>query len=211
MHGGWRETLGTFERWTGPVFLTTGGLWLVVGLISAFHTVVDEVLNVHLGDPAGVVMFLSLIVSFGCIVALYAHSVSIAPRLAKGAVLFGAFTFSSQVMWLILSGLTMTWPTDLAPVVGFSSPISWFWAIGFVAYPVSFALFSIASLRTEVFSRAIGYLLLAPLFIWIAGFLSELALGEHAGAMGTAGVIPIAMAAVFLAGGYLLRNDAQTA
>lgn len=211
MIGGRKDTLVKFERWTGPLFLIAGGFWLLGGLISAIHTEVDEVFNIHVGDLAGVVMLISLIVSFGCIVGLYVHTASLAPRLATGGVLIGAFTFSSQVMWLILSALTLTSPMDLAPVLGFSSPLAWFWALGFVAYPIGFAFFSIASLRTDIFSPIVGYLLLSPLVIWIGRFVSELSLGEHAGPLGTAGVMPIAMAASFLAVGYLLRNYSETA
>lgn len=197
--------LDSFGRWVELWFLGAGVLWLLTGLISAIHTEVDEVFNVHLGDPAGVMLLLAIIVSFGCIIGMYPRIADRAPRSAQAGVLFGAFTFVSQVVWLIVSGFTLTWPTHLASELGYSSLLSAYWAVGLVVYPIAFAILGIASVRTGVFSRFVSYLLIVPLVIWVIGAGASQYLGDYAGPLGSAGVTPLAMAAVFLAVGYRLE------
>lgn len=202
---GGNSILDSFGRWVEIWFLGAGVLWLLAGLISAIHTEVDEVFNVHLGDPAGLVLLSGIIVSFGCIVGMYPRMVDRAPRSAIAGVLFGAFTFVSQVGWLVMSGLTLTWPTHLASELGYSSLLGVFWAVGLVVYPIPFAMLGIASLRSDVFSRVVSYLLITPLVIWVVGAGASQSLGDHAGPLGSAGVTPLAMAAVFLIVGYRLE------
>lgn len=197
--------LDSFDSRVEMWFLEAGVLWLLTGLVSAIHTEVDEVFNVHLGDPAGLVLFLAIIVSFGCIIGMYPQIADRAPRSAMAGVLFGAFTFVSQAVWLIMSGVTLTWPTHLAPELGYSSLLSMFWAVGLVVYPLAFAIFGIASVRTGVFSRTLSYILLTPLAIWVVGAIGSQYLVDYAGPLGSAGVTPLAMAAFFLVVGYRLE------
>lgn len=198
--------LDRFDSRVETWFLGAGALWLLTGLISALHTEVDEVFNVHLGDPAGLVLFLGIIVSFGGIVGMYPRVADRAPRSAIGGVLFGAFTFASQVVWVVVSAVTLTWPTHLAPELGYSSILGLFWAVGLVVYPLAFAVFGIAGVRAGIFSRTVSYLLLTPLAIWVLGAVGSQYLGEYAGPLGSAGVTPLAMASIFLAIGYRLET-----
>ena len=190
----------SLERRSKTVFLAAGVLLLGYAVSKAVYTFTDV-------TPVG-----AFDVAFGGIGLLIATLglFALYPRLRDGAtrlslvglvpVVVAAATNLALLGWL--AGATLT--RAGYPAIPEESP-AWTVAaliIVFVTIALGFLLFGAASLRTDVFSRTVSWLLVVPGLGWVALIVGNAALpsGQYLGLV----YVPISLA--LLAVGYCLRN-----
>ena len=202
---------GWLESWTARIFLIAGA-WFVgyAGLkVTRLLTeiVVPDVVSVTVGHLGLLVLALGLL-------GLYPQVHGAAPRLASaGAVTSVLSGVCSVVLVLAVIQLTLSIggfpaiPEDTAQ--GFLPPF-----VGVVLLLVSLLtillgslLFGIATVRTDVVSEPIGYLLLVPSIMWTMLFLMH-ATGVNGTLIGVIVYSPIGVSLLTI--GYRLRSENVT-
>ena len=189
------------ERRSKTVFLTAGVLLLGYAVSKAVYTFTD-VTAVGAFDVAfgGIGLLVTTLGLF----ALYPRLRDGAPRLSLvGLVTVVVAAASTLALLGWLAGATLT--RAGYPAIPEESP-AWTVAaliIVFVTIALGFLLFGAVSLRTDIFSRTVGWLLLVPGLGWVGLIVGNVALpsGQYLGLV----YVPISLA--LLAVGYRLRND----
>lgn len=198
------------ERWSVQSFLVIGGLWFLSGVVDVVHQrqILDEIAGVHLGT---IVVFLVLAAMAGTVVALlglYSRLADSAPRVALAGISFGSLTAVGNVVVYLtgLLGILLPASGDVLQNTGVADAIVVFWIVGAAVYPVGPTLFGVGTLRTGTLSRAVGYLLVVPVVLWMA-VLGTIAVEGTLVDTLRSGVIFL-LALDFLTVGYFLHTDA---
>lgn len=156
--------LNVLERWSPTLFLVAG---VVLVVYSAFHGLEAFFDMDYPMVRDDIVRPIGYILGFAAVLGLYPKLASRSPRLARlGAV----FTALAVVGWFISGFLAPT--RGLAMHLGVETP-AWLSAFGILialGFLVGLPSFGVASLRTDVYSRTVSLLLLAPIIVMAANF-----------------------------------------
>lgn len=160
-------SLGWIERWNQTAFFAAGVLFLGTAAISgleAFAAVSSPLWLAALLGLSG--LGAGLFGLFG----LYPGLANQAPRLARaGSVTVAIAGIAFVAFPLCLSAKTAGIAIPAPPIV--------FFVIAMSAIILGFLLFGVATLRTQVHSREVGFLLLAIVATFIVLFLADLIYG----------------------------------
>lgn len=161
-HGGW------LEKWSAVGFLAAGALLFGYAVLRGIELVTETTFNTAIMTGYAEVALLPLIVG---LIGLYPRLNDSAPRLSLAgltAALSAGIGLVVLTGWLLGAILTM----EGLPAIPEDAP-AWTTAVFFLVFLTliaGFLLFSVASLRTGIFSRTVGLLLVVPPLLWI-GFL----------------------------------------
>jgi hypothetical protein len=191
---------GPLERRSKTVFLIAGVLLLGYAVSKGVYTFTD-VTPVGAFDVAygGLGLLVTTVGLFG----LYPRLRDGAPRLSIAGVVFaGIAAIGTFALLGWLAGATLAMKGY--PAIPEESPA---WTVlalivVFVTIALGFLLFGAASLRTDVFSRTVGWLLVVPGLGWIGLIVGNVALpsGQYLGLV----YVPISVA--LLSVGYLFQT-----
>ena len=189
------------ESWSSTAFLFAGGLlflFVVLSGLSAFTNVLGE------GAVVGAAVvgsgLFGLILAVIGLLGLYPQLSESAPRLSRGGV--GALAVALTGILVVIGTLAIVGPPE-APgdVPSFAPPI--FISSG-ILIMVGYALFAVASIRTETPSRRIGLLLAVPGIVLLWHYIALAAFGsQHVFEIIDYTVI----STTFLTIGFLLRTE----
>lgn len=190
--------LGTLER-RGPTLIIVAGILTAITASLSALGIVSDVTT----DPfeLSIAPFAFLLLFVG-VVGMYPNLVERTPRLTRAGAGLGvlALVFAPVLGIVALADLTGLLPGDI-PV----------WALGLhllgrLVGLIALILFSAAVLRTDAYSRRVGFLLLGPATIMLLSFV-------HIGIGAPQWSAPPLVAAnglLMLALGYVLRTDSTT-
>lgn len=195
------------ESRSSTVFLVAGVWFVGYSGIKTTRLITDiavpDVLSVAVGN-------LGLLVLVFCLLSVYPRVKGAAPRLSRAGI--GTALLSgvcSTILFVALINITLTVegypaiPEDttqglLPPVVGVALLFA-----SLLTLLLGFLLIGVASLRTDIVSRATGALLLVPAVMWTALFVMH-ATGVDGTVIGIVVYVPIAAALLTL--GYRFRG-----
>lgn len=186
------------------LFLVAGGILVVYAILHGTEAFLDT------GYPMvrdGIVRPVGYVVGFVAVLGLYPSLSDRSPKLARvGAI----FTSLGAVGWFV-SGFVGS-SRGLAAHLGMDPP-AWLGVFGLLimlGFVVGFPSFGVASLRTGVFSRTVGLVLLAP--ILVMGANVAFVTGEFVDTAVARFVVSTGDALIVLALGVVLRTgDAPAA
>lgn len=190
--------LGRVEPWSGTLFLVAGALSVVYatlwGLVAFAGIDYPILRDVVFRIPGYVIGFVAL-------VGLYPSLADRSPKLAAIGAVFGAL---GAVGWLV-DGLAGT-SRSLAAYLG-TEPPAWLGAFGILillGFVLGHLSFGVASIRTDVYSRAVGVALLTPLVVVVVNLgIVAAGLTSPEGRF----VVSSGFAIAHLAIGFALRTD----
>lgn len=155
------------ERWSAAAFIAAGVLFLVTSALFGSATLTDIS---HPGWVTGLFGLSGLIASFIGLVGLYPQLVDRAPRIARAGVMTLVIAGIALVVFPLCQ-FAKTWGIDLQ-----SLPIVVF-LIAVIATISGFLLFGIASLRTRVPSRKVGFLIIGTSITFIVLLVLDMIYG----------------------------------
>lgn len=180
------------------LLLVAGGILVVYAVLHGMEAFLDS------GYPMvrdGIVRPIGYVIGFVGVLGLYPSLADRSPKLARvGAI----FTSLGAVGWFV-SGFVGS-SRGLAAHLGMDPP-AWLGAFGLLimlGFVVGFPSFGVASLRTGVYSRTVGLVLLAPIVVmatnvaFVAGEFVDVAVGRF--------VVSTGDALIVLALGVVLRT-----
>jgi hypothetical protein len=144
--------LAPLEQWSSTLFLVAGALLVVYSVLFAAEAFMDTYPAVR-----GSIGPLGYIVGFAGLLGLYPALADRSPKLAGAGAVFAAI---GAVGWLVsLAGRSGI----LSGARGAVDAIeALFILLGMI---LAFLVFSLASIRTDVYSRTVGLLLLGPFLV----------------------------------------------
>lgn len=148
------NTDGTsLEEWSSTLFLVAGGLLAITTALWALEVFVNTDTEVTRGvfAPAG------MAVAFVGMLGLYPSLVDRTPWVARAGALFAAVGIVGMVGRLVAAGGQLVGIYDAAPA--WVDPFQLPFLIGIV---LGFITFGVAIVRTDVYSRTVGLLLMVP-------------------------------------------------
>lgn len=159
----------TLERRSSSVFLVAGGLWVVVATLFAAEAFLDtdtSTAQSFFGPAAYGVAFVGLL-------GLYPALADRTPRLARAGAIFVVVGLVGAVVLAVSAGSQLTGIIEARPAwdIAFNLPL----LLGVV---LGFLTFSIASLRTDAYSRPVGLFLLGPAVMFGAIIVGSGLLGD---------------------------------
>lgn len=196
----------TLEQWSPTAFLVAGvllfGYAVLSGIEMATEITFQTAFKVGYGQIAVFVPVVGLL-------GLYPRLNDRTPRLSLAglvATLVAGVGIVVLVVWLVGTTLMM----EGYPAIPEDAPA---WTavaliLVFLTLAIGFLLFGIASLRTSVFSRTIGLLLLVPTVMWI-GLIVGNVVAPSGPYLSVFAYTPMSVALVAI--GYLLRTDGMPA
>lgn len=195
------------ESWSPAAFLVAGIILLgyagIKGGEVLMGTSAPDVLKVTIGHIGLLVPVLGLL-------GLYSRSRDSAPKLSIAGVVTSVLSAVCSIVLLVsLAHLTLTmegYPAIPEDVGQGLLPALWGPIIllaSILTLLLGFLFLGVASLRTDVVSRPISYLLLVPGVMWVALFLMHAA-GLNGTVIGIVVYVPIGVS--LLAIGFGLRN-----
>ena len=190
------------EQWSPRVFLVAGVLLLgyaMLKTVSAFAGITaPSAFDVAYGT-------LGLLVAAFGLLGLYPRLRDIASRVSLAGVcatIVSAICSAAIVLWVVGATLQM----EGYPAIPEDAPA---WTVAalvvvFLTLALGFFLFSVASLRTAVLSRTVGFLLLVPTVAWV-GLIVGNVVAPSGDYLGVLTYTPISI--TLLSIGYLLRGE----
>lgn len=158
---------GWIERWSPTAFIAAGILFLGTAALFGLVTFTDVSHPVWLTALFGLA---GLVASFVGLLGLYPGLVDRVPRLARAGLVTVAIAGIALVAFpLCLLAKTSGIVLPTLPTV--------FFVIAMIATILGFLLFGVASLRTCVPSRTVGFLMLATVATFIVLFVADLMYG----------------------------------
>lgn len=189
----------SLEQWSGTAFLFSGMLLLLFTVLAGLRGFTGFSPAPPLGVATGGLGLLGLIVGF---IGLYPRIRDSAPRLSivgVGAVMLSAVGVLGALGWAVVSVASGALSAQPPIWVAAALPLA------LLLNTIGFFLFSVVSLRTEVFSQTVGLLLLVPPVMWIslivAGTTTDLAAPDF--------YTYVVISASLLGLGYLLRTESE--
>lgn len=180
------------ERWS-PILFIVGGLLVVIFAAANWANWLTDANYQTVGSIAGPAGF---VLGFVALLGLSLEVANRAPRLARVGAIFAVL---GAVGFLVSILATLGEVAGVLPAQPAWAPA--YLALIFGGSLIGFPAFAAAILRTGVYSRTLGYLLLAPPLLFVAVLVfNGLGLPEW-----TAPVIASAHALSLLAIGYVLR------
>lgn len=159
-----KSALAPLSSWSPTLFLAAGAILLVY---SAFHGLEAFFDIDYPMIRDGIIRPVGYMLGFVALLGLYPTLANRSPKLARlGAV----FTALALVGWFVSGFLAPS--RGLAMHLGVELP-AWLGAFGILialGFLIGFPSFGVASLRTNVYSRRVGLLLLAPILVMAANF-----------------------------------------
>lgn len=161
------EALAPLEKWSSWLFLVSGAVGLVYASLYGFEAFAGTYPAIR--DFLGPI---SYIIAFVGLVGLHPRLANRSPTLAHAGALFAGLATVGFLISLLGSAGVIS-----SELPGWVEAMQFIFILG--GWVLSFLLYSVASLRTGVFSRAVGLVLLGPiavqvlnLSVIIAGFSS---------------------------------------
>lgn len=189
------RALDWLEKWSAVTFLVAGLLLLVGWLGVALEWLAGmEGLS---ESPLAFGGFLGFVITYIGLLGLYPRLADLTPQLARVAI------------GLLLIPVVVILVDLVAVVLGFGPPFAGTPAVAaFLLFALGIALLGVASLRTEVPSRAVGYALLlysvATFALLGEGLMNGFPTSDPV-TVSTTGLMVIALVAI----GYLLRTESE--
>lgn len=181
------------------LFLVGGGLLVVYAILHGMEAFLDIAFPMV---RDGIIRPIGYIIGFVGVLGLYPALVNRSPKLARTGAIFTAL---GVVGWFVSGFIGSS--RGLAAHLGMDPP-AWLGVFGLLialGFVIGLPAFGVATLRTRVFSRAVGIILLAPLVVmaanvaFVAGEFVDLAVGRF--------VVSAGDALIILALGIALRTE----
>jgi hypothetical protein len=182
----------SIEQWTPTLFLVSGVLLVGHAAISGLRAFTDVATPVDVFGPVG--FLLALVGLYG----LYPELADGTPKLARSGAIVAAVPV---VDYAVISASAFGQMVEVLPPISDFLPAVFF-VLHLGAMTLAYALFGVATLRTETHPRPISFLLLAPPVLIVVQMASA-AIVENP-AVG-AFLVGSALAVVHLAIGYSLK------
>jgi hypothetical protein len=185
----------SLEKWSATLFLVAGGVLVVFAALLGVEAFTDRTFPTDIFGPGG------FAIAFVGLLGLYPRLADESPWLARvGAVTGPIAAVGAAVTSVWYMGVAMgMFPGDPAPAY-----IGVFFIGIFIGFLLEFPSFALATLRTDVHSRTLGFLLLAPTIPFVAMLvLLPITGGTAVGAF----ILDSGEALAMLAIGYTLRTE----
>jgi hypothetical protein len=191
----------TLEQRSSTMFLVAGGLWVILAALftaEAFMDMPTSAAQSFFGPTAYGVAFVGLL-------GLYTALADRTPRLARAGAIFVVIGIVGAVVLALSAGSQLTGIIEARPAwdTVFNLPL-------LVGVVLGFFTFGVTSLRTDVYSRSVGLLLLGPAVMFGAVIVGSGLLGNSFPHVVHV-VHSSAEALLHLSVGYLLRSESTTA
>lgn len=152
------SVLAPLDGTSSTLFLVAGGLLVVFAALMGYEALVDSSVN-FADNEADVFGPAGFAVGFVGLLGLYPGLADRSPNLARASAVFAAMG---------AAGFTVVAAKNLVDIVGigFPSALKFMMILAFVGFLGAFPLIGVTSLRTDVHSRTLGLLLLAPVAVF---------------------------------------------
>lgn len=157
MAGGSTSHWESLERWSAPLFLIAGGLLVVHAITHGLEAFTSIEYPMHHEFPFGVA---GMTLGFVALLGLYPSTADRLPKLARAGAIVAVI---GALGWLVM-GVAL-----FAEELG-AEPPAWIEAIGLVmifGVILSYLVFGVASLRTDIVSHTTGLVLLTPVVVMV--------------------------------------------
>lgn len=189
----------TVEQWSSTAFLIAGFLWLLDTVLLGVELVTAISILGTPGAINGVLYISGTVIAIVGLLGLFPRLAGHTPRLARISatlVAVASVAITSFLIWFIIDT-----PLKL------HSPPEVLFLLGILVATLGFLLFGIASVKTEVPSRTVGYLVLGIPATLLGGILLVYVGYGGNSPDWTSPAIGVLMAAFLLAIGYGLRTQ----